>query len=257
MGLCVSREWLLVVYNGYQYNNLCVYSMPELRYKDHVSFNFLLGSPRVDHAGLVYVPAMEKISILTVSDTGTVTVNQNLTVNGLWGTSACTPIATGPQLGELCVITFNYRYPRVFILNVADDRITYNLSLAVGTTYVWCVGVLDPGQILLTVMVLIQGEHVKALALYSSFDRSPVLLHDIGPLDYADGMIGHVNHFLFLLFTDSLIVVVDADGSHVSTVDALNGKHGVWLDGMVDVAIWDNCVWVLSLYHSLVLLCPV
>ncbi len=235
----------------YSNKSLCVYSLPELRYKDQVSFRFTIWFPRADQAGLVYVPAVFQswISILTVSDTGTVTVHRNLTLGGLQGAILC--VATGPQLGELCVIL---RYPlRLITLNVADDRITYNLSLPVGTEYVGSVAVLDTGQILVTVYTY----DAQTLALYSSFDRSPVLLNDTSPLGYSYGMIDHANHFLLTLPDHSLILVVDADGRLISTVDALNGKGGVWLDGMIDVAIWDNCVWVLSLYGSLVLLCPV
>ena len=189
----------------------------------------------------------KQIIILTVSDTGTVTVNRNLTLGGLLGNIYS--VATGPQPGELCVTLHNP--PRVVILNVADDIITYNLSLPVGTEDVRSVAVLDTGQILVAVDI----GYVMALALYSSYNRSPVLLYH--PIPVFFGMIDHANHFLFTLPGSSLIAVVDADGKLISTVDALNGKDGVWLDVMTDVAIWDNCVWVLSYYGSLVLLCPV
>ena len=230
-----------------------MYSLPELQYKDQVNFSFPVRFPRADQAGLVYVPAVYQswISLLTVSDTGTVTVNRNLTLGGLQGGGVAS-IATGPQPGELCV---TLHPPRVVILNVADDRITYNLSLPVGTEDVWSVAVLDTGQILIAVFI----DRAVALVLYSSFDGLPVLLNDIhtSPLYLVYGMIGHANHFLITWPRFSLILVVDAEGKFTSTVDALNGKSGVWLDFMIDVAIWDNCVWVLSFYHSLVLLCPV
>ncbi len=247
-GLCVSRDWLLVTHSN---NSLCVYRLPELQYQDQVNFSFEIMFPHADQAGLVYIPAWEQswISILTVSDTGSVTVNRNLTLGNLQG--GIDSVATGPQLGELCVLLHNP--PRVIILNVADDRVTYNLSLPVGTESVLSVAVLDTGQILVIVYV----DDVMALALYSSYDRSPVLLNNTSPLGAVTGMINHANHFLLTLPNYCLILVVDAEGKLTSTVDALNGKGGVWLDMVFDVAIWDNCVWVLSFYRSLVLLCPV
>ncbi len=53
-GLCVSREWLLLTYRNH---SLCVYSLPELRYRDQLNLTYLIGYPRADRAGLVYAPA--------------------------------------------------------------------------------------------------------------------------------------------------------------------------------------------------------
>ncbi len=241
-GMCVSRAWLLVAH--YNNKSLCVYSLPELQYMDGVNFSSRIYFPRADDAGLVYVSNNRWISVLTVSDMGKVIETRNLT-------RFAGRLATGPRQGELCVATFDY----VVILNVADGSIKYNLSLPADTSYVCNVAVLETGQIL--VIVNIDYARSLSLALYSSYDRAPEILHDMKPLPDGYGMVGHVNHFLLLFNFVSLITVVDAGGSLVFSIDALNGKDGVWLDGMFDVAIWDNCMWVLSLSFSLVLLCPV
>ncbi len=249
----MTREWLVVAYKN---TSMCVYSLPELRYKDQVDFGSDIWLPRADRAGLVYLPGPpgRLISVLTISDTGNLTLLRKLTLGGT--TREIFSVATGPQLGELCVGIS--RPPRVVILNVADDNITHNLSLPDGTDVVTAVGVLHTGQILIQVHIGHGvGIYIYVLAFYSSYAAPPVLLNDLKPLSGNPGMIGHVNHFLFSLGYDSLILIVDADGQLVSTVDALNGNGVVWLDMMLDVAIWDNCVWVLSLYGALILLCPV
>ncbi len=219
MGLCVSWEWLVVTCSN---TTLCVYSLPELRYKHQANFSFQVFFPCADHAGLVYVSARKRISMVAVSDTGIVTVNRNLTLGGLQGEIASA--TTGPQPGELCVLL--YYPPRVVILNVDNDNITYNLSLPPGTKHVGSVGVLDTGQILAAVEI----HDAMALALYISFDRSPVLLYGTIPLGGAFEMIDHANHFLLTLPATSLILVLDADGRTVPTVDVLNGNGSVWLD---------------------------
>ncbi len=249
----MSREWLLIAHGNY---TLCVYSLPELQYKDQVNFSFPVIFPRADRAGLVYAPLNDQISILRVNDTGKLTLTHNLTLgdtlNVTLEDSPPARIAAGPRLGELCVGL--HSPPRVVILNVSDGSITRELSLPDGTSKVWSVGVLDTGQILVSMDIQVHGS--LSLAMYSSFSRSPVIIYNRSPLGRAVGMIDHANQFLVTL-PFSVILVVDADGRLVSTVDILNGKGGVWLDATIDVAMWHNCAWVLSLYASMVLLCPI
>ncbi len=49
---------------------------------------------------------------------------------------------------------------------------------------------------------------------------------------------------------------MDSEGTWHS-IDALNGKDGVWVPKISGLAVWEGCVWVAELQGALVLLCPV
>lgn len=50
--------------------------------------------------------------------------------------------------------------------------------------------------------------------------------------------------------------IMDSEGTWHS-IDALNGKDGVWVPKISGLAVWEGCVWVAELQGALVLLCPV
>ncbi len=93
------------------------------------------------------------------------------------------------------------------------------------------------------------------LALYRSVSERAVLLTDTLVIRFGAIMLGNNNHFLVAPPWDSRLYVMDGEGGW-HTVDALTCEAGVWISGIMDVAVWENCVWVAD-YHGSLLLCSV
>ncbi len=50
--------------------------------------------------------------------------------------------------------------------------------------------------------------------------------------------------------------IYNTTGSLRYTIDSVNGRHGLWLTGLTDVAVWQDCLWLVTRSGHLVLLCP-
>lgn len=199
--------------------------------------------PRADSDGVVYIPGSRYISMLEISDSGHATVIGNLTGQG--ELQGHTVVAVGPRPGELCVGHSSH----VYIVNITTDSILRRLARPPGLRKVDSLAVLPTGQILVS-------DRDGQIAWYRSVSESAILLADTPDSGRRVLMVGNVNLFLVAPHFGSQLFVMDYEGIW-HTVDALNGKDGVWVPGITDMAVWDNCVWVGNDEGSLVLLCPV
>ena len=240
-GMCVTRQWLVV--SDYVYNNIIVYSLPDLQLRDQIRVSGR--RPRADSDGMVYIAGVEYISMLEISNTGNVSVQGRLTAGGR---VKSTSVAVGPQPGQLCA---GNNYPlAVYIIDIKNDSIEQTLGLPSGIEgYVVSVATLGSGQILVADL---RGN----LAWYRSVWEPAVLLTDTPVTGREVAMLGNINQFLVAPLWGSQLYVMDSEGGW-HTVDALKWETGVWLPNIRVVAVWENCVWVVNYQGSLVLLCPV
>ncbi len=239
-GICVTRQWPVVSdYN----DNVIVYSLPDLQLQDQVQVNGR--HPRADSGGMVHLAGDCFISMLEISNTGNVSVQGRLTAGGrLRYTRA---VAFGPQPGQLCA--GHNRPPAVYIIDIKNDRIEQTLELPSGIDSVWFVATLGSGQILV-------ADGGGNLAWYRSVSKPAVLFTDTPVTGQRVAMLMNINQFLVAPLWGSQLYVMDSEGGW-HTVDPLKWETGVWLPYIMDVAVWENCVWVVNYYGSLVLLCPV
>ncbi len=234
----MTRQWLVASDRF----NIFVYSLPDLQLRDQVQ---VYGRhPRVDSDGMVYLAGMKYISMLKISNTGIVSVQGNLTAGGLLDTFS---VAVGPQPGQLCA---GHRMPpAAYIIDMKNDSIEQTLELPFGIGYVWSVAALGSGQILV-------ADWDGDLAWYKSVSEPAVLLTDTSVTGWEVAMLGNINQFLVATYRGTQLYVMDSEGGWL-TVDALKWETGVWVPDIKDVAVWENCVWIVNDYSSLVLLCPV
>ncbi len=240
-GMCVTRQWLVV--SDYVYNNIIVYSLPDLQLRDQIRVSGR--RPRADSDGMVYIAGVEYISMLEISNTGNVSVQGRLTAGGRLRYTFS--VAVGPQSGQLCA--GNDDPPAVYIIDINNDSIEQTLELPSVIDGVQSVAALGSGQILV-------ANWRGNLAWYRSVSESAVLLTETPVTGWSVAMLGNINQFLVAPWSGSQLYVMDSEGGW-HTVDALRWETGVWLPSIRDVAVWENCVWVVNFYGSLVLLCPV
>ncbi len=173
-------------------------------------------------------------------------------------------IAVGPEPGQLAVVApdrftrYNCCPTIIYIIDIKRDSINQTLELPSEIGSVLSVAVVGSGQILI-------ADRNGNMAWYRSVSEPAVPLTDtpVGVLlpdnvsseVPAVGMLGNINQFLVVAHRKSQLFVMDDEGGW-HTVDALKGGTGVWLPESVDVAVWQDCVWVADSYGTLVLLCP-
>ncbi len=271
-GLCVSNHWLVVT-TGFWEITVHVYSLPDA--KQHHSQNFSVpirrheyGSSepqfalRADSTGLIYVPCSTYVAVLEISETGNLTLVRNITAGGeLWEVGHIS-LAVGPETGQLYVASYNRPNFTVVHVNTANNSIARTLTLphtvyseipepAIG------VAMLNTGQILVLCLYWENGTTHKVLYIYRSVSEPPELL---ASLTWWGNCLGHRNQFLILdrTFASVNIRVLSDNGTLLHTVDVLSGRDGVWLLNVADVAIWEDCGWMLGHDEgALVLLCPI
>ncbi len=225
--------------------NISVYSLPDLELQSRVELQNDYQA-RADSHGVVYVPGWNKVSVLEIGDTGSVTIQGNLTAGGqLYGHLF---VAVGPQEGQLCVAQ-SYP-PAVYIINITTDSIIHTLELPSDETHdmhLSSLATVTNGQIMVQ-------EDRGYLLLYGSVSESAVRLA-YAPVHRQRDVVmsGHNKQFVVGVEGKADLYVVDEEGIW-HTVDALKGQERVQIS---DIAVWGECVWVASFEGSLDLLCPV
>ena len=245
-GLCVSGPWLIVT----DWYNVSLYSLPDLQLHHQVRvYSCIL--PRAESDGrVVYVPGWEYIAVIEISDSGNMTVIRNITTMGgqnLFHLS----VAVGPQPGQLCVAQRDP--PRLWVVNASDGSVVQNITLPDRCREMRSVAVLDSGQLLFSYRI---NRYTYGLAWYRSVTDSPTLLTNLtSTADVVYGIQASGDHFLAPYVFKANLLVLGPDGSVLHTVDAVSGKLGIWLYGIEDVAVWQDCVWLGSRHKDLVRLC--
>ncbi len=274
-GLCVSNNWLVVTTNYINETTVHAYSLPDC--KEHASQNLSAPencfsyrpsdpqyAPRADSTGLVYVPCSTYVAVLEISETGNLTQVQKVTAGGELWQNECYSIslAVGLEPGQLYVASCSPPNVTVVLVNTVNNSIERTLTLPV-TVYhgrpLIDVAVLGTGQILVLCAYWENEDLQTVLYMYRSVFEPPQLLAGI-PLTSPGNCLGHRNQFLILdayEFQSSLIEVLSDNGTLLHTVDVLDGRAGVWLHELADVAIWEDCGLVLGLGGVIVLLCPI
>ena len=246
----MATQWLVATEEAF----INVYSLPDLQLRHQLRLRG--GQPRADSDGVVYIPHRYTVVMVEISNTGKLSVQHVLTIQGrlyqVWS------VAIGPQPGQLVVAGGHYSAPAVHIIDIKSDSINQTLELPSKMGSGWHVAALGSGQILV-------ADRDGDLAWYKFVSASAVPLTDtpvgvlipdnVWPEVPEIGMLGNINQFLVVAHRKSQLFVMDDEGGW-HTVDALKGGTGVWLPESVDVAVWQDCVWVADSYGTLVLLCP-
>ncbi len=143
--------------------------------------------------------------------------------------------------------------PRLWVVNASDDSLLFNLTLPDQCFELLYVAALDSGQL----MISYRASRVTfSLAVYRSVQDSPTLLTNLTAVgDRVLGLTGSGNHFLGPYYLQADLLVLGHDGSVLYTVDAVSGKLGIWLYGISDVTVWQDCVWLGNHDGDFVLLC--
>ncbi len=244
-GLCVSGRWLVVTDEV----NTSLHSLPDLALHHQVRVE-ACRLPRAATDSLVYVPAWRYIAVLEITASGNITELRNITTVGgqdLWYPR----VAVGPQPGQLCVAQFHQ--PRLWIVNTTNDRVIHTVRLPDPCLRLWSVAALDSGQLMIAYSVSYPNQ---TLAFYTSVADSPEVVHR-SVADGVNGLLGHGQHFLAPYILKADLLVLGSNGSVLHTVDTVSGKLGVYLHRIVDVAVWQDCVWLGGYWGDLVLLCAV
>ncbi len=248
-GLCVSGSWLVVA----DWVNTSLYSLPDLALHHQVTVERCV-RPRVDTTGLVYVPTWlynGHIAVLQITASGRLEGIRNITAVG--GYRLHYPVvAVGPQPGQLCV---GQSYPvRLSVINTTEDRLVQEVTLPDQCGYLLSVAALDSGQLMISYFISYPDNH--SLAFYASVADSPTVLYNMSAVaDWVVALLAHGQHFLAAYVFKADLMVVGSGGSVLHTVDAVSGKLGVYLHGINDVAVWQDCVWLGGGYGDLILLC--
>ncbi len=237
--ICVTGQWLVVVGGVHQYRTLSVYRLPGAELVNQVLLSDVAFRLRANSAGVVYVPGSGKITMFLISDTGNITVLGNLTAGGrLQGGLS---VAVGPQPGQLCVTQNDP--PRLYIINIATDSIIHTLEIPAGVERVMDVAAVANGQILMEV----RGGN-SILYLYRSVSQPAAAVQTITWRDVV--ILGHNNQFVVGEWHGHQLSVSDSEGNWHS-VDALTDT-----DGILDIAVWGDCVVCLLRSDRLAMLCP-
>ena len=221
--------------------NISVYSLPDLELRDRVELQNDYQA-RADSHGVVYVPAWNKVSVLEISDTGSITIQGNLTAGGRLQRHLF--VAVGPQEGQLCVAQ---QHPAaVYIIDINTDTIIHTLVLPSEVTHLRSVATTASGQVMVK-------EAEWHLLLYRSVDHPAVRLSH-APIHWGANviMLGHNNQFVVGVGGRADLYVVDEEGIW-HTADSLKGEERIRIS---DLAVWGECVWVARYDGSLELLCP-
>ncbi len=228
-GISVTGQWLIVRdYYSSEYR-LTVFSLPGLELRDQVVMHS--GWPRADSDGMVYVPVVDRISMVKITDTGNITVVGNLTAGGrLHGRLR---VAVGPQPGQLCVGRSDP--PRLHIINITTDSVIHTLAVPAGAESVQFVAAVASGQI------LIKDDHENQY-MYTSVSEPVEMLTDTPVTGRWVVMLGHNNQFLVGDWRGSGLYVMDEEGNW-QTVNGLNGE----VTDIHDIAVWGSvCGWPVT-----------
>ncbi len=90
------------------------------------------------------------------------------------------------------------------------------------------------------------------LAVYSG----PVLTSPLLTTDSLAGITASNGRFFVVDNQHSNVHIYNRTGSLRYTIESVNGRHGLWLTGLTDVAVWQDCLWLVTRSGHLVLLCP-
>ncbi len=224
-----------------------LYSLPDLTLYHQVQVD-RCSRPGAAIDGRVYVPAGSYIALLEITDYGIMTAIRNITsVGGQDLDRSC--VAVGPQAGQLCVST--QEPARLWVVNSTDGWLVQTLDVPEQCIALYAVAALDSGQVMISYLATWYKEF--RLAVYSSTSESPTLLTNLTSVtDYVQGLVGVGNLFLAPHAYSSDLLVLSSDGSVLHRVDAVSG---VFLHNIRDVTIWQDCVWLGTLFGDLLLLC--
>ncbi len=237
---------------GYLDDRCRVYSFPGLKLMYQLSLGYSR-SPRADRDGTIFVPSYRNITLLEISGTGKMTVLRNLTAGG-WGL-LYPSVATGLEADLLCVAT---RYPpALLIVNITEDRVVRAMELPEPCQRIFSVAALATGEVLIFYLVDISNSSFTgSFALYGSVSEPPTLLTNMtSERDFVRGLLGTGNRFLVLYNYSGELLVVAPDGSVLHDIEALTGKLGIWLYIATDVAVWQDCLWMVGFRGDMFLLC--
>ncbi len=93
---------------------------------------------------------------------------------------------------------------------------------------------------------------VSYLAVYTgSVLTSPLLT-----TDSLAGITASNGGFFVVDNQHSNVHIYNATGSLRYTIESVNGRRDLWLTGLTDVAVWQDCLWLVTGSGHLVLLCP-
>ena len=161
-------------------------------------------------------------------------------------------VAVGPQPGLLCVAG---QYPaRLWLVNATDGRVKQALPLPQQCVALYSVAAMDSGQLMISYTASWPWKF--SLAVYRSMSESPTVLTSLSSVgDLVWGLVGSGNQFLAPYSHSGDLLVLSANGTVLHTVDAVSGKLGIFLYGIHDVAVWQDCVWLGGWFGDLVLLC--
>ncbi len=162
-------------------------------------------------------------------------------------------VAVGPQPGQLLVA--QTRPLRLWVINATDGRLLHTLTLPEPCYWLQSVSALDSGQLLISYSI---SHFTYGMAVYRSVTDSPRLLTNLtsdSVQDVPHGTLAVGNHFLVPYALSGYLFVLGADGSILHTLDVIKGELGVGLYSVLDVAFWQDCVWLVSSGDGLVLMC--
>ncbi len=249
-GICISGPWLLAT----GWYGISLYSLPDLQPNHQLKLPHCR-QPRTDRDGMVYVPTDRHIAVLKISDSGNMIEVRNLTSVG--GQSLGFPfIAIGPQPGQLLVAQLYP--PRLWVINITDSSLLHPLTLPDQVVTMLSVAALDSGHIMISSYLAGTGRWTSGLAVYRSATDSPTLLANMTSVeDYVSGLTTMGNHFLAPYCLHGNLLVLNATGSVLQTIDTSKWNLETFLYGVIDVAGWEdwNCFWLATVHGDLVLLC--
>ncbi len=216
---------------------------------------------RADSSGRIYVPCSTYVAVFEISETGNLTRMGNLTAGGELWQSGHISVAVGPETGQLYVASYRGNTVTVVLVNTTSNTIAHvSPTLTHADAVRVSLAVIDTGQIFVSLIGnKVLDRNWKLLYMYRSVSQPPELLAGI-KFQWPGTCLGHRDQFLILdnpSLSTSLIRVVSDNGTLLHTVDVLDDRDGVWLPQVADIAIWEDCGWILSMTGSLVLLCPV
>ncbi len=240
--MAATRQWLVVSGKG----GLSVYSLPGLQFQDQIE-SISGCSPRAGGDDMVYLGGRSYVMILEITNTGNLAVRRMLRAGGRL--SAVWPlrfVAVGPKPGQVCTGDKESQNV-VHVINIKNDSIDQTLVLPSEIDGIMSVAALSSGQVLV-------ADWDGDLAWYRSVSERAVLLTNTPVVRFGAIMLGNNNQFLVAPPWGSQLYVMDGEGGW-HTVGALTCETGVWLPGIMDVAVWESCVWVADYHGSLLLLC--
>ncbi len=185
------------------------------------------------------------ISVLEISETGDISVTQNLTAGGLLTGRVNIVAGFGSSPGQVWVYMTGYfdKGFNFYLIETSNDSVIEVLKVSPhdlihfnGSWSTTTAALLPTGEILLRAC----GQRNCFLLLYRSGSTSAISV-----TANAYPLLSHNDHFLLLDSAPNTILILDSKGELLHTVDDLNGKHGFWMQ-IQDVGYWKNNLIVLG-----------